>query len=221
MVIFTPGNVSWWIYIYPYPSAVLYNKDFIICSLCAAEHTHCASIVSDIARSALRERRARVLYPHSSQHFASSEGARCSAVFGDTHFTARTVLNETLWGWVPKQLPPSLSDRVVLMRGLNSHPSTAVRREQGKLNCRDPQHQKHKKEPKLQVQISRDMQVSWSKLYPHNFWHMLSVLIPESLRSMIKLWPPQNHKMFEARRNLWRWSNPTVLLRAMSAGVAF
>lgn len=118
-------------------------------------------------------------------------------------------------------LPPSLSDRVVLMRGLNSHPSTAVRREQGKLNCRDPQHQKHKKEPKLQVQISRDMQVSWSKLYPHNFWHMLSVLIPESLRSMIKLWPPQNHKMFEARRNLWRWSNPTVLLRAMSAGVAF
>lgn len=100
-------------------------------------------------------------------------------------------------------------------------PSTAVRREQGKLNCRDPQHQKHKKEPKLQVQISRDMQVFWSKLYPHNFWHMLSVLIPVSLRSVIKLWPPQNHKMFEVRRSLTRWSNPTVLLRAMSAGAAF
>lgn len=104
MVIFTPGNASRWLYINPYPSAALYNKDFIICSLCAAEHT-LMPVLYRLLLWVLSESGMPELFIHTSVSILPAQKcARWSAVLGDACFAARTVVNETPWGWVPFQI---------------------------------------------------------------------------------------------------------------------
>ena len=106
MVIFTPGNASCWLYINPYPWAAFYNKDFIIRSLCAAEHTLTPALYW-LLLWALLESGVPELFIHTSVSISPAQKcARWSTVFGDPRFTARTVVNETPWGQVPKQLSP-------------------------------------------------------------------------------------------------------------------
>lgn len=185
------------------------------------QSTHTVPVLHRILLWVLSESSVPELFTHTSVSILPAQKhARWSAVFGDAHFTARTVVNETPWGWVPKILPPSLSDRVVPMRDSTAIPALLWGGNKPDWTVGIHSTRSTQKSQNPRSRFLQTCRFPWSKLYPDNFWPMLSVLIPESIRSMIKLWPPQNHSMFEVGRNLWRWFNPTFLLRAKSAGAA-
>lgn len=231
MVIFTPGNANCWLYINPDPSAPLYNKDFIIRSLCAAEPT-LTPVLYRLLLQARSESGVPELFIHTSVSISPAKKcARWSAVFGDVRFTARTVVNEAPWGRVPKQLSPfqigwygwgaqrlsqhccKEGDKPNWTVGIHSTRSTEKHWKQGMLLEKGFR----------KTRVPQTRRFLWPNLYLHKLRPMLSVLwsfIPESIRTTVKLRPSQNHRMVEVEvgRNLWRSSNPTFLLRAVSWG---
>lgn len=192
----------------------------MICSLCAAEHTHscqhCIGYCFEHSQRVACQSSLPTLQSAFCWLRSVPDGLQCSLIL---------TSQPGLW-WMglhedgsPENSHPSLSDRMVQMRGSAAAPALLWRG--NKPNWTVGMHNTRSTE-KSQNPRSRFLQTwrfPWSKLHLHKIWPMLSVLTPESIRSMIKLWP-QNHKMFEVWRNLWRGSNLTLLLRAMSAGAA-
>lgn len=134
-------------------------------SLCSRAHT-LVPVLYRILLWGLSESGVPELFTHTSVSILPAQKRpRWSAVFGDARFTVRTVVNETPWGWVPIQLPPSLSDRVVLMRGSTAIPALLWGGNKPNWTVGIHSTRSTEKSQNLNSRFLQTCQFTWSKLY--------------------------------------------------------
>lgn len=180
--------------------------------LCSRAHT-LGPVLYRMLLWALSESGMPELFTHTSVSILPAQKrARWSAVFGDACFTARTVVSETPWGWVPKQLRLSLSDRAVQMSGSAAVPALLWRGNKPNWTVRIHNIRSTEKSQNPfwkgfpRSRFLQTCRFPWSKLYVHKVWPMLSVLNPSVHKEH-----DQTLATTESQ-NVWGWEEPLEMI---------